>query len=216
MFGKKEVLNRDQLRRGTRMKGSLPGNSGAKRALAGKQVGMSRKGGPVIAKAAEAKPTSASIAAAAAAKFIAAAAAKKAAAAPAKKAATRAPSPAPHRPADNSYAAAVAAKKAAEAGIKPKPAEAQKAGKVTLRKGAHSAAQTKGEKHANRREIVGMKAAGAAAGMSGKAGHSRAGGPANYLKEGYGKKYPTGPLQKGKKGGTFVMVGGTKYYVGKK
>jgi len=200
MFGKKEVLNRDQMRRTHLINRELPGSkySGAKRALAGKQVGMSRKGGPVIAKAAEP-----------------AAAAKKAAAASASKPAAK-PKAAAHRPADSSYAAAVAAKKAAEAGLKPKPVEAQKAGKVTLRKGEHSAAQVKGEKQANRREIVGMKAAGAAKGMGGKAGHSRAGGPANYLKEGYGKKYPTGPLQKGKKGGTFVMVGGTKYYVGKK
>lgn len=48
------------------------------------------------------------------------------------------------------------------------------------------------------------------------AGRSRAGGPALYFKEGYGTKYPTGPLQKGKKGGTFLLINGNKYYVGKK
>lgn len=48
------------------------------------------------------------------------------------------------------------------------------------------------------------------------AGRSRAGGPALYFKEGYGTKYPTGALQKGKKGGTFLLINGNKYYVGKK
>ena len=48
------------------------------------------------------------------------------------------------------------------------------------------------------------------------AGRSRAGGPALYFKEGYGTKYPTAPLQKGKKGGTFLLINGNKYYVGKK